>query len=77
MSSQHTGWVIGIAGLGMMCGLLAVDVSQMRDFHEALTPAFVGSTLGHIASVITAFVGGKLIPTDAQPGGRRGTDPQP
>lgn len=57
-----TGWIIFIAALGMMFGMLAVDVAQLMNWCEATTPTFVGSLLGHLASVIAAFAGGKLIP---------------
>lgn len=63
MSSTTTGWVIFLAAVGMMFSLLAVDLASLQNWHEAQTPAFVGSFIGHIAAVIAAFVGGKLIPS--------------
>jgi len=61
-SQTTTGWVIFIAAIGMMFGLLAVDIVKLKDFSEVTTPLFVGTMMGHMASVITAFIGGKLIP---------------
>ncbi len=57
-----TGWIIFIAALGMMGGLVAVDIITLKDWNGISTPLFVGTALGHLSSVITAFVGGKLIP---------------
>lgn len=63
MSAQMSGWMMFAAAVGMMLGLIAVDVSTLQDWHEATTPAFIGGALGHLAVVLAAFVGGKLIPT--------------
>jgi hypothetical protein len=78
-SSQTTaGWIVFIAGLGMMAGMMAVDISKMMEFGEALKPAFIGSLLGHFAAVVTAFCGGKLIPEGREPGTHtRQEDPKP
>lgn len=62
MSKTTTGWVVFLAAVGMMFGLLSVDIVALKDFNSLYTPLFVGTFMGHIASVITAFVGGKLIP---------------
>ncbi len=69
-----TGWVVFIAALGMMFGLLAVDVSQLDHWAQATTPAFIGQILGHLGAVIAAFCGGKLIPTDRDGRFTRATD---
>lgn len=66
MNSSQAGWFLGIAAFGMMCGLLAVDVSQFKTWAEAAQPSFVGSAMGHLAVVTAAFVGGKLIPTQRE-----------
>lgn len=63
MSSTTTGWMIFVAAVGMMFGLLAVDLATLSKWSDAQTPAFVGTFIGHIAAVIAAFVGGKLIPS--------------
>lgn len=63
MSRTTTGWLIFIAALGMMFSLISVDVVSLKDWNETLTPGFVGSMMAHLAAVITAFVGGKLIPS--------------
>ncbi len=78
--SQQTtaGWIVFMAGLGMMCGMMAVDISQLHEFREAITPAFVGSSLGHFAAVVAAFVGGRIIPEGREPGTHtRQEDPKP
>lgn len=62
MTKTTTGWVILVAAVGMMFGLLSVDLITLKQWSDATTPLFVGTTIGHIAAVIAAFVGGKIIP---------------
>ena len=64
MTNTAMGWTILAAALGMMFGLVAVDVTQLANWHEATTPLFVGSMLAHLGVTLTAFAGGKLIPTE-------------
>ncbi len=64
MTKTTTGWVVFLASVGMMFGLLSVDIVALKDFNELYTPLFVGTFMGHLAAVITAFVGGKLIPLE-------------
>lgn len=71
------GFLVFIAALGMMAGLLSVDISQLPTFGAMWTPIFVGKSLAHVGAVIAAFIGGKLLPTDSVPGGSRKTDPPP
>ena len=61
-NSATTGWVVFIAAVGMMLGLLSVDLTHLKGWSEATTPVFVGTAIGRLAAVIGAFVGGKLIP---------------
>ncbi len=56
------GWVIFVGAVGMMFGMLAVDVASLKEWSQMQTPVFVGTTIGHMAAVIGAFVGGKIIP---------------
>lgn len=70
MSNTTTGWVTFVAAIGMMFGLLAVDITALSSWEQALRPVFIGTFLGHIAVVITAFIGGKLIPADRDPDAR-------
>ena len=74
---KQPGYLVLTAAFGMMAGLLSVDVSQLPTFAAAWTPIFVGKALAHMGAVITAFIGGKLIPTDSVPGGSRKNDPPP
>jgi hypothetical protein len=69
-----TGWIVFIAALGMMFSLIAVDISQLDHWAQATTPGFIGQIIGHLAAVIAAFVGGKLIPTDRDGRFTRATD---
>ncbi len=46
----------------MMFGLLSVDIVALHDFGEMYTPLFIGTFMGHVAAVIAAFIGGRLIP---------------
>lgn len=71
-----TGWVIFIAALGMMFGMLAVDIAGLKEWGEATTPFFVGTMIGHASAVIGAFVGGKIIP-EARSQTRRSSDLPP
>lgn len=57
-----SGWLIAIAAMGMMLGLLAGDVSALNNWHEIFYPAFIGGVMTHISAVIAAFVGGNLVP---------------
>ena len=57
-----TGWVVFIGALGMMFGMLAIDIASLKEWSEMQTPLFVGTTLGHLSAVIAAFIGGKIIP---------------
>lgn len=68
MNNTTTGWVILIAALGMMAGLMGNELSNLHSWTEATTIAFVGKILVHFSVVIAAFVGGKIIPG---PGDRR------
>lgn len=63
MTQTTTGWIVFIAAIGMMFGFLAVDIAQLKGWEELFTPSFIGTCMGHLAAVITAFVGGKLIPS--------------
>lgn len=62
MNKSTAGYMVFAAAMAMMLGLLSVDVSQLQSWHEVSTPGFVASILGHMGVVLTAFVGGKLIP---------------
>jgi len=77
MTKTTTGWVVFLAAIGMMFGLLSVDIVALKDFNELYTPLFIGTFMGHVAAVITAFVGGKLIPENRDTNQRtRSTDPK-
>jgi uncharacterized membrane protein YadS len=62
MTPTTTGWVVFVGAVGMMFGMLAIDIASLKEWSQMQTPLFVGTTLGHIAAVIGAFVGGKIIP---------------
>jgi hypothetical protein len=51
----------------MLLGTLAVDITALMNWSEVFKPLFIGTMFGHIAAVIAAFVGGKLIPPDRDP----------
>lgn len=56
------GWTVFVGAIGMMFGMLAIDIASLKEWTQMQTPLFVGTTLGHMAAVIGAFVGGKIIP---------------
>jgi hypothetical protein len=62
MTKKTTGWTVGLAGFGMMCGLMGSDLIQLMKLGEVVSPSFMGNMLLHISAVIAAFVGGRLIP---------------
>lgn len=62
MTPKVTGWIIGIAAMGMMCTLLAGDISSLNSWSDVMYPSFVAGVLTHIGTVVGAFIGGNLIP---------------
>ena len=65
--SQHTaGWIVFVAALGMLTGLVAVEVQSLEAWESAKTPVFIGKALFNFSTVVTAFVGGKLIPNSSR-----------
>lgn len=77
MNATTTGWAVLVAAVGMMFGLLAVDIASLPDWATATKPVFVGTTMGHIAAVIAAFIGGKIIPEARESTQQRKDDPKP
>lgn len=74
-SNQTTaGWIIFTAAVGMMCGMVAIDIAALKSWAELQTPLFLGTTLGHLSAVIGAFVGGKIIPEERSGQFTRKTD---
>lgn len=61
-----TGWLVGLAAIGVMLTHSAAEVMKLSDWSGMFTPSFVGSQLLHLGTVIGAFVGGKLIPTEKE-----------
>lgn len=64
MTNKMTGWLLFAAAIAMLFGLMAIDIILLNDWHEIKSPTFIGNLLAHISAVLTAFVGGKLIPTE-------------
>jgi hypothetical protein len=61
---KTTGWILFAAALAMMLTLISADIAALDNWRDAETPAFFGSTIAHLGAVLTAFVGGKLIPSE-------------
>ena len=59
---KASGWLIGLAALGMMLGLLAGDISNLTNWHDMFYPTFVAGVMTHISTVVGAFIGGNLVP---------------
>lgn len=75
--SQNTtlGWVIFVAAIGMLFSMISIDLVAMHGSWDGIrSPEFVGTTIGHIGAVITAFIGGKLIPENRGNEKTRATD---
>lgn len=64
MTNFGRGYLLGLAALGSMLGLIAVDIQELETWSQATTPAFIGSSLAHIGVVIGAFIGGRLVPSE-------------
>ncbi len=47
----------------MMLTLISGDISKIGTWQEVSAPRFVAEAFAHIGTVITAFIGGRLIPT--------------
>lgn len=76
MDKNTTGWILFIAAVGMMCGLMSADVARLTNWSQLTTPMFISSLMAHLAAVIMAFIGGKIIPDNRSPFERtRTTDP--
>lgn len=76
MNATNSGWIIFIASLGMMTGLMGNELSSLRSWEDAQTVVFVGKCLMHLSVVIGAFVGGRLIPTEREQNSRRDDPPK-
>jgi hypothetical protein len=63
MTDTGKGYIIFIAALGMMLTLISADVSKLQEWGHVWTPSFVAQAFAHLGAVITAFIGGRLIPT--------------
>lgn len=74
MSSKATGYLVFVAALGTLAGLVAIDISKLENWNYMTTPQFVGNFLAHLAAVIAAFVGGKLLPEPRHDKYTRSTD---
>ena len=61
-AQEQTGWWMVIIAVGMLCGLIGTEMAALHEFNEILTVPFIGKTLLHIATVISAWAGGKLMP---------------
>jgi hypothetical protein len=64
VNRSATGVVVLLAALAMMLGLLGGEVSELHRWADALSTAFVGKVLGHIAAILTAYISGQLVPTN-------------
>lgn len=61
MTNYGKGGVVGLAAIGMLMSLLAVEVKDLSTWSEVWTPGFISSVMIHAGTVIAAFVSGKLI----------------
>lgn len=78
MNRTTGGWLVFVAAIGMMFGMLAIDIASLNEWSQMQTPLFVGTTFGHVAATIAAFIGGKLIPEQRDPAAQtRASDPRP
>jgi hypothetical protein len=69
-TATNTGWIMFIASLGMMAGLMGNELMGLQSWEQVRTIAFFGKSLVHFSIVVAAFVGGRLIPTGRDQRGR-------
>lgn len=65
VSNETKGYVILIAAVGMLAGLIGAELAAMQAW-EPITPGLAGKLMMHVATVIAAFVSGKLMPAPRQ-----------
>lgn len=63
LTRKATGYLVLIAAFGMLCVSSSSDIKQLTSWAAATTPAFVGTLIGHVGAVITAYLGGRMTPT--------------
>ena len=65
----YSGIVLLTLALGMLMVNLADSIADLKDWHDqsgnftVLSPAFVGTFLKQLGSVVIAAIGGNLLPT--------------
>lgn len=69
MDRKSGGFVVLIAAVGMLSGLLGNEISSLPTFAQVYTTAFIGKSLIHISTVIGAYIAGQMIPTAKALGG--------
>lgn len=74
MDSKHIGVLALFAAVGAFLGLMALEITKLHGWNEVSTPVFVGTAIGHVATVIAAFVGGKYMPVPRKSNRTRLTD---
>lgn len=63
MSRSLTGWLLLVAMVGTMIGLVSADLKDVGQWAEVRTPQFVGAFFQHLSVVIGSFVAGQVVPT--------------
>lgn len=63
MTNKQTGYIILIAAFGMLLVSSSKDIMELVTWSDASTPSFIGTMIGHLGAVITAYVGGRITPT--------------
>jgi hypothetical protein len=63
MTRQITGWLLLLAMLGWMFGLVSDDLANIGQWAEVPRPQFVAAFLKHLSVLIGTFVAGQTIPT--------------
>lgn len=64
MNQTQAGWLLILAAIGMMATLVSTDIAALSNWHDMMEPKFVALMLAHMGAVITAAIGGKLLPTN-------------
>lgn len=62
MTYTQTGWLIALAAAGMLAGLIGAEMASLHSWDEVFAVPFIGKSLLHVATVIGAWISGKLMP---------------
>ena len=63
MKQARKGRMTALGAAGLMAGLMVAEIAGLQSWAQALAPPFVAKVVGHIAVVIGAYEGGRMVPS--------------